>query len=113
MMIDDQDLPVAAVLSKASDHTLAPIGNTDPATGPPKRIRPGVNWVGQDMMDGVVNRQLPNQAASIIDCIVHRRQQNTFLPYPEMDLPNAVDSENFLNTSWIASRTLVSGSISI
>ena len=90
MMIDDQDLPVAAVLSKAPDHTLAPIGNTDPATGPAKRIRPCVNRVGQDMMDGVVNRQLPNQAASIIDCIVHRGQQDTFLPYPEMNLSNTL-----------------------
>jgi hypothetical protein len=63
MMVDDQDLPVAAVLPKASNHTLAPIGNTDPATGPAKRIRPCVNRVGQDMMDGVINRQLPNQAA--------------------------------------------------
>jgi hypothetical protein len=35
------------------------------------------------MMDGVVNRQFPNQAAPIIDCLV---QQNTFLPYPEMNL---------------------------
>src|SRR4051795_5585429 len=95
MMVDDQDLPVAAVLSKAPNHTLAPIGNTDPATGPAERIRPGVNRVGQDMMDGIVNRQFPNQAAPIIDCIVHRRQQNTFLPYPEMDLPNAVEFREF------------------
>lgn len=72
MMIDDQDLPVAAVLSKATNHTLAPIDNTDPTMGPAKRIRPRVNRVGQDMMDCVVNGQLPNEAASIFDCIVHR-----------------------------------------
>jgi hypothetical protein len=54
MMVDDQDLPVATVLSKVSNHTLAPIGDTDAATGPAKRIRPSVNRVGQDMMDGVV-----------------------------------------------------------
>ena len=96
MVIDDQDLPFATVLSKAPNHTLAPISNTDPATAPAKRIRPGVNRVGQDMMDGVVNRQFPNQAASIIDCIVHRRQQNAFLPYPEMNLSNALDFREFL-----------------
>src|SRR4051812_32252946 len=90
MMVDDQDLPVAAVLSKAPNHTLAPIGNTDPATGPAERIRPGVNRVGEDMMDGVVNRQFPNQTAPIIDCIVHRRQQNSFLPYPKMNLSNTL-----------------------
>ena len=78
MVFGDQDLPSAAVLSKAPDHTFAPIGNADPAPGPAKRVRPGINRVGQDMMDGVVNRQFPNQAAPIIDCIVHRRQQNTF-----------------------------------
>ena len=72
MVVGDQDLPVAAVLSKAPDHTFAPIGNADPAPGPAKRVRPGINRVGQDMMDGVVNRQFPDQAASIIDCIVHR-----------------------------------------
>src|SRR5271165_2840647 len=91
MVIDDQDLPVATVLSKAPNHTLAPVSNTDPATGPAKRIRPCVNRVGQDMMDGVVNRQFPNEAAPIIDCIVHRRQQNTFLPYPEMNLSNTLE----------------------
>src|SRR5271157_3723245 len=91
MMIDDQDLPVAAVLSKAPNHTLAPIGNTDPATGPAKRICPGVNRVGQDMMDCVVNWQLPDEAASVIDRIVHRRQQNTFLPYPQMNLSNTLE----------------------
>src|SRR5271166_1147911 len=91
MMVDDQDLPVAAVLSKAPNHTLAPIGNTDPTTGPAKRIRPCVNRIGQDMMDGVVNRQLPNQAASCIDCIVHRGQQNAFLPYPQMNLSNTLE----------------------
>src|SRR5271167_119330 len=96
MVIDDQDLPVAAVLSKATNHTLAPIGNTDPAMGPAKRIRPGVYRVGQDMMDGVVDRQLPNEAASIIDCVVDRGQQNAFLPYPEMNLPNAVEFREFL-----------------
>jgi hypothetical protein len=42
---------------------------------------PGV--IPLTMMDGVVNRQFPNQAAPIIDCLV---QQNTFLPYPEMNL---------------------------
>ncbi len=42
---------------------------------------PGV--IPLTMMDGVVNRQFPNQAAPIIDCVV---QQNTFLPYPEMNL---------------------------
>src|ERR1700690_4449838 len=91
MMIDDQDLPVAAVLSKAPDHTLAPISNTDPATGPAKRIRSCVYRVGQDMMDSVVNRQLRNHAASIIDCIVPPGQQNPFLPYPEVNLSNTLE----------------------
>ena len=90
MMVDDQDLPVAAVLSKAPNHTLTPIGDTDPATGAAKRVCSGVNRVGQNMMDCVVNGQLPNQAASIIDCIVHCGQQNTFLPYPEMNLSNTL-----------------------
>ena len=96
MVVDDQDLPVAAVLSKASNHTLAPIGDADPATGPAKCIRPGVNRVGEDMMDGVVNRQFPNQTASLIDCVVHRRQQNTFLPYPEMNLSNTLEFREFI-----------------
>ena len=73
MMVDDQDLPVDAVLSKAPNHTLTTIGDTDPATGPAERIRPGIDRVGQNMMDGIVNRQLPNQAAPIFYCIVHRR----------------------------------------
>ena len=96
MVIDDQDLPVATVLSKAPNHTLAPVSNTDPATGPAKRIRPCVNRVGQDMMDRVVNRQLPNEAASIIDGIVHRGQQNAFLPDPKMNLSNALEFRKLL-----------------
>ena len=74
MMIDDQDLPVATVSPEAARNTLAPIGNTDPATGPTERVGPGVNRVGQDMMDCIVTRQLPNEAASVINRIVHRRQ---------------------------------------
>src|ERR1700761_2150787 len=96
MVIDDQDLPVGASLSKAPNHALAPIGKTDPTTGPAKRVRPGINRVGQDMMDGVVNRQFPDQAASIIDCIVHRGQQNAFLPYPQMNLSNALEFSELL-----------------
>src|SRR5215831_15923982 len=96
MVIDDQDLPVAADSSKATNHTLAPIGNTDPAMGPAKRIRPGVNRVGQDVVDRVVDGQLPNEAASIIDCIVHRGQQNAFLPDPEMNLSNALEFRKLL-----------------
>src|ERR1700742_283243 len=96
MVIDDKGLPVAASLSKDTNHALAPIDKTDPATGPAKRIRPSINRVGQDMMDGVVDGQLPNQAATIIDCIVHRRQQNAFLPYPQMHLSNALEFSELL-----------------
>src|ERR1700761_4368963 len=95
MVIGDQDLPVTADASKATNHTLAPIDDADPAMGPAERIRPGVNRVSQDMMDGVVDGQLPNQAASIIDGIVHRRQQNTLLSYPEMNLSNALEFGEF------------------
>jgi hypothetical protein len=95
MMVDNQDLPVAAVLSNALDYTLAPIGNTDPATCPAKRVRACVDRVCQDMVDGLLNRQLPSQAASIIDRIVHRGQQNAFLPYPQMNLPNALKLRKF------------------
>jgi hypothetical protein len=49
MMVDDQNLP-AAVPSKATNHALAPVGNTDLAMGPAKRIRTGVNRVGQNMI---------------------------------------------------------------
>src|SRR3954451_14007726 len=96
MMIDDQDLPVAAVSSKATNHTLASIGNTDAAMGPAKCIGSGINRVGQDMMDRVVDRQLPPEAAPVSNCIVHRREQNAFLPYPEMNLPNALEFGKFL-----------------
>src|ERR1700759_2921374 len=91
MVSDDQGLPVAASLSKAPNHTLAPIGKTDPTTSPAKRIGPSINRVGQDMMEGVVDGQLPNQAASIIDCIIHRGQANGFLSYPQMNLSNALE----------------------
>jgi hypothetical protein len=50
MMVDDQDLPAAAVSSKATNHALAPVGNTDLAMGLAKRIRTGVNRVGQNMV---------------------------------------------------------------
>src|SRR5208283_181945 len=65
-------------------------------TGPTKRVGAGVNRVGQNMMDGVVNRQFPNEAASIINRIVHRRQQDTFLPQPEMNLPYTLEFGKFL-----------------
>jgi hypothetical protein len=56
-------------------------GNTGERQYPPLRTAWGK--IPLTMMDGVVNRQFPNEAAPIIDCLV---QQNTFLPYPEMNL---------------------------
>ena len=71
MMVGDQDLPIATFSPKAANDALASVGNADPATGPAKHIGPGVNRIGQDMMDGIVNRELPDDAASIIDGIAY------------------------------------------
>src|SRR4051794_14409125 len=90
-MIDDQDLPITTFPSKTTNDPLASGCDTDATIGPAECVCSGIDRVGQYMMDCIVNRQLPDKAASLINCIMYRRQQNTFLPHPEMDLSNALE----------------------
>src|ERR1700676_745569 len=95
-MIDDQDLPVATFSPNATNNTLAPGRDTDATIGPTECVGSGVNRVGQYMMDSIVNRQLPNKAASLINCIMHRWQRDAFLPHPEMNLSNTLEFRKLL-----------------
>src|SRR3984957_12284578 len=59
MMIRDQHLPILALLLEAANHLLAAGLDADAAAGAPECIRAGIDWVGQNVQDRVVDRQLP------------------------------------------------------
>src|SRR6202043_1977952 len=59
MMIRDQYLPILALLLEATNHLLAAGLNADAAAGAAECIRAGIYWVGQNVQDRVVDRQLP------------------------------------------------------
>jgi hypothetical protein len=46
------------------DNPLAALGQLDPAAGSAEHVGPGVYGIGQQVMDGVVDRRLPNDVAA-------------------------------------------------
>ena len=64
VVIRDQNLPVLALLLEAAHDLLAAGLDADAAAGAPEGIGAGIDRVGQDVQDRVVDRQLPlDQAA--------------------------------------------------
>src|SRR5215207_4261545 len=87
VVVEDQSLPGAAILAEATHDPLAAGLDGDATAGPPKGVCAGVNRVGQHVVEGVVDGQLPGDAsalAPIPDC----RQRQALVAHPEVDLPN-------------------------
>src|SRR3954465_12287699 len=87
VVVEDQSLPGAAILAEAAHDPLAAGLDGDATAGPPKGVCAGVNRVGQHVVEGVVDGQLPGDAsalAPIPDC----RQRQALVAHPEVNLPN-------------------------
>ncbi len=60
MMVDEQDLPVGAVTPDPAQDPFAAGLDCDFAAGSPERIGSGVDRVGENVMHGIVDGQLPD-----------------------------------------------------
>lgn len=89
-MFGDQHLPLRLCAAEAANHPFAPVLHADPAAGATEGIGPAVDRVGQQVMDGVVDRQLPHDARPLGGRL-DRRQPDPFLTQPEVNLPDALE----------------------
>ena len=85
VVVADQNLPGAAILAEAAHDPLAAGLDRDAAAGAPEGIGAGVDRVRQHVMEGVVDRQLPDHLAAF-RTIFDRRQGQALLAHPEVDL---------------------------
>ncbi len=89
MMVPEQDVPFISFALAAADHALAADFDRYPAAGAAERVSAGVNRICQDVVDGVVDRQLPEDAASVADGVTYGRQGDPLMTELEMNLPDA------------------------
>jgi hypothetical protein len=85
MMIRDQHLPILALLLEAANHLLAAGLDADAAAGAPECIRASIDWVGQNVQDRVVDRQLPLDRAAF-GAIGDGGQRNALVSESEVHL---------------------------
>jgi hypothetical protein len=64
-MAEDQHWPVLPLAPDAMDNLLAALSQLNPAGGSAEHIGPGVNGIGQQVMDRVVDRRLPNDVPAL------------------------------------------------
>src|SRR4051794_39430813 len=86
VMLGDQYFPVGPGTATPAGDPLTPIPHGHPAAGAAERVGAAIDRVGQHMVDGVVDRQLPHGARA-----VRGRQLDPLLPQPEMNLPDALE----------------------
>jgi hypothetical protein len=72
-MVREQDLPFGSFAPVAAHNALAAGLNPHPAAGAAEHIGAGVDRVGQNVVDRVVNRQLPYDAAAFGNRVTHGR----------------------------------------
>src|SRR5271166_2011029 len=95
MMVFEQDVPFGSLALEAADNALAAGFDCHPATRSAERIGAAINGVCQDVVNGVVDGQLPDNAAAVRDRIIYGRQRNPLLAEPEMNLPDALELREF------------------
>ena len=64
-MAEDQHLPVLPLAPDAMDNLLAALNQLNPAAGPAERVGSSINGIGQQVMDSVVDRRLPNDVPAL------------------------------------------------
>ena len=66
MVVDEQDLPLLTHLPEPAHDPLAAVLDAYPAAGATERIGTSIDRVGKDVMDGVVDGELPVDLAPLI-----------------------------------------------
>jgi len=89
MVVADQNVPLRPFDPKIARDAFSAILDSRFADRPAIRIGAGVNRVGEDVKDRVVDRRFPLQT-SAVRSMVDGGQRDPFLPEPKMDLPHAL-----------------------
>ena len=89
MVVADQNLPVRPIDAKSAQDALAAVLDRHLADRAAERIGAGVDRVGEDVMDGVVDRRLPPHA-SPVQAVADGGKCDLLLAKPDMDLPHAL-----------------------
>src|SRR5215472_4465609 len=89
VLILDQYIPFRRRTPNSASHELSPVVYEDLALRAPEGIRPGVNRIGQNVAYGVVDRQLPYEAACFLGTCLDR-QLDAFFSEPHIHLTYAL-----------------------
>jgi hypothetical protein len=85
VVLGDQDLPLLSIAAHAMHDVLAPGLDANTGLGAPEGIGAGVDRVGQDAQDGVVDRRPPQNTVPS-RAMDGRGQTDRFLPQPQQHL---------------------------
>src|SRR6266566_148415 len=94
VVVLDQNVPVAAPASEAAHDPLATRFNRHTTSRAPKHVGTSVGGIGQDVVDRIVDGQLPFDATTL-GTIADRRQSDSLLPQPEVNLPHRLHLGKF------------------
>src|ERR1700730_8772520 len=90
----DQNLPAAAILAKAAHDPFAAVRDGDAAFSAPEYVGASIDRVCQDVMQRIVERQLPHHLAAF-GTVFDGRQWQALLAHPQMDLPDGLQLSKF------------------
>lgn len=85
MLIFEQHVPFRTGAPKSAPHALSPILDDNLARRTPEGIGASIDGIGEDVMHGVVKRQLPDDAASLL-VMRPGGQLDAFISEPHMHL---------------------------
>jgi hypothetical protein len=95
-VVAQQRDPVLARLPMAARLVGMAIDHRGTGAGPPKGVRTGVAGVGQDLQDGVVDRQTPCHPLTPTRLPVEARQRDVLLAKLEQRLAHATGDGELL-----------------
>ena len=90
VLVLDQHIPFRHRTPQSAPHALAAILDDRLARRAPEGIGAGIDRIGEDVVDGVVQRQLPDDRAAIL-VVRLGRQLDAFLPQPDVHLAHALE----------------------
>ena len=95
VLILEQHVPLGQWAPQAALDALATILDGHLARRASKGIRPGMDRVRQDIVDGVVERQLPDDAAPLRRFMRFDGQGDALVTQPDVNLTNALEFGKF------------------
>ena len=95
VVVQEQDVPIRPLAPEPTHDPLAAGLDRHPAACPTEGIGAGIDRIMQNMVDRVVDRQTPGDAAAVLRRIANHRQGDMFLSEPKVDLAHALELREF------------------